>query len=179
MASDILTWEEYKILLSQLEINKKYKLLTYSILAGMTGLKISEIINLSWAQVISENSGLEKLQLNENLRKMILRVYETLGSPNREEKVFMNRFNSKIITGQYMNKELKRLAAKYGLSIHNFSTHSFRKMFGLRILEENGFTKESLEYLRKFYGHANVNMTKEYLDIKDTPKTNVKTSISF
>jgi integrase len=62
---------------------------------------------------------------------------------------------------------LKEIKEQYNLKIEHFSTHSFRKTFGRRIVEQAGENSEmALIKLSELFNHSNISITKRYLGLR-------------
>ena len=79
-----------------------------------------------------------------------------------------------------MNVKLKELFSKYEIKVDgDISTHTLRKTFGIRIMEVNNYSNESLGLLRELFGHYNIGVTKKYLGIEEQEIKNVYDSLNF
>ena len=62
-----------------------------------------------------------------------------------------------------------QIKKKYNLKIEHFSTHSMRKIFGLRVFSQAGTDAPmALMRLQTLFNHASPTITKRYLGITDS-----------
>ncbi len=141
-----------------------------------TGLRISDLLKLRWVDVINKESieliegktkKHRKIQLNPALVEIITRLHVKMDIKDDQELLFINRFKSKAINIQYVNRKLKEISKKYlsGNKI-SYSSHSFRKTLGRRIWTINDFSEKSLLLLSELFGHSSIKITKIFLGIR-------------
>lgn len=131
-------------------------------------LRFSDFSQITWSDVldnemliiVEKKTGKQrKIKLNGELKETVLEAYEKEGVQNP---------NSTIVTSsvQYLNRTLKKLKQDYSLSISNFSTHSFRKTAGRRLVEKYKYSGEILLKLMDLFNHSSLSITKVYLGIR-------------
>jgi site-specific recombinase XerD len=98
---------------------------------------------------------------------------------DEQELLFINRNKTKAINIQYINRRLKEIALKYGLSISSISTHTFRKTLGRKVWKSNNYSEKSLILLSELFNHSSVGLTKIYLGIKEAEIADVYSSLSI
>ena len=76
---------------------------------------------------------------------------------------------------------LKEIKAKYGLiGVKHFSTHSFRKTFGRKVVEMAGENSEmALIKLAELFNHSNTAITRRYLGLRQEELSGVYDALDF
>jgi integrase len=174
--ADFLEWDSMLLLLQKLEKDQEYKFQLLIGVGSYSGLRISDLLKLKWVDVLGKDSieliegktkKLRKIQLNPALVEIIFRLHGKMKIKDAEELLFLNRFKSKAINIQYVNRKLKEISKKYlnGSKI-SYSSHSFRKTLGRRIWTINDYSEKSLLLLSELFGHSSIKITKIYLGIR-------------
>lgn len=169
-----LEWDLFQSLVAKLERDGQFKFALLIRLGCYTGLRISDLLKLSWDQV--ENQELLQLKegktgkfrtikINAELSESITRLKSKM--KNTDEQIFMNRYGTRTINIHYVNSNLKIIFKKYGIKVNgNVSTHLFRKTLGRRVVELHNYSGESLILLSELFGHSSVVITKRYLGLR-------------
>lgn len=174
--ADYIEWNTAINLVHRLYKDKDYKM---SLLIGcgiFFGLRISDILQLSWDMLLDDSSFelIEKktqkrreVRINKGFQKHIWDCYNALLITDKSEKCFKSR-ERRVYSIQRINMLLKDIKKKYGIkSVKNFSTHSLRKTFGRHVYERadsNGET--ALVMLSELFNHSNIAITKRYLGLR-------------
>jgi integrase len=174
--ADYIEWNTAINLVHRLYKDKDYKM---SLLIGcgiFFGLRISDILQLSWDMLLDDSSFevIEKktqkrreIRINKGFQKHILDCYNALLITDKSEKCFKSR-EHRVYSIQRINMLLKDIKKKYSIkSVKNFSTHSLRKTFGRHVYERadsNGET--ALVMLSELFNHSNIAITKRYLGLR-------------
>ena len=174
--ADYIEWNTAINLVHRLYKDKDYKM---SLLIGcgiFFGLRISDILQLSWDMLLDDSSFelIEKktqkrreVRINKGFQKHIWDCYIALLITDKSEKSFKSR-ERRVYSIQRINMLLKDIKKKYGIkSVKNFSTHSLRKTFGRHVYERadsNGET--ALVMLSELFNHSNIAITKRYLGLR-------------
>jgi integrase len=125
--SDYLEWSKMQTLILKLERDGEQKFSLLIACGSFLGLRISDLLQLRWADVMGEKSiiieekktGKERvLQIHPDLQQIIQRHYQ-LNNPDPNELLFVNRFGGKAINIQYINAKLKEINKKYRLGINS------------------------------------------------------------
>jgi len=163
-----LKWAEAQSLILKLERDKK---VTFALLiaAGIyTGLRIGDLLTLTWDHLTSEVIELKEKKTGKYRKITVNPALNDIAARNRGLKtglVFIG-YKGKPLTIQYVNVALDQIAKKYGVK-GNFSTHSLRKSFGRHVWEVNGESDKSLVILSEILNHQSIATTKIYLGIRD------------
>lgn len=178
--SDRLTYDEYKRLLSCLDNDKKYFWETYAVLQFCTGLRVSDVLTLKWANVLGKGFYIKEIKtgkvrfipiVDPTAQAKIKELYEKMGRPNKDSLIMATNKtsnNGKAISEQYINRVLKKWKSEYNLDIDNFSSHTFRKTFGRHFYEsvDESHRQDALIMLSEVFRHSNTKVTRQYLGIQ-------------
>ena len=183
-----IQWNELTNLVLKLHRDGEYK---FSLLIGtgaFTGLRISDVLSLTWNQLLDKDiielhekktGKFRKIKINQDLQTLIISNYKAMGEPSVETLVFVNKYGTKQINVQWVNTKLKEIFNKYSINTENPSSHSIRKSFGRRIWQLNDYSEKSLVLLSELFNHSNVQITKRYLGIKEKELFDVYDSLSL
>ena len=174
--ADYVEWNTAINLVHRLYKDKDYKM---SLLIGcgiFFGLRISNILQLSWDMLLDDSSFelIEKktqkrreVRINKGFQKHIWDCYNALLITDKSEKCFKSR-ERRVYSIQRINMLLKDIKKKYGIkSVKNFSTHSLRKTFGRHVYERADSNGEmALVMLSELFNHSNIAITKRYLGLR-------------
>lgn len=174
--ADYVEWNTAINLVHRLYKDKDYKM---SLLIGcgiFFGLRISDILQLSWDMLLDDSSFelIEKktkkrreVRINKGFQKHIWDCYNALLITDKSEKCFKSR-ERRVYSIQRINMLLKDIKKKYGIkSVKNFSTHSLRKTFGRHVYERADSNGEmALAMLSELFNHSNIAITKRYLGLR-------------
>lgn len=174
--ADYIEWNTAINLVHRLYKDKDYKM---SLLIGcgiFFGLRISDILQLSWDMLLDDSSFelIEKktqkrreVRINKGFQKHIWDCYNALLITDKSEKSFKSR-ERRVYSIQRINMLLKDIKKKYGIkSVKNFSTHSLRKTFGRHVYERADSNGEmALVMLSELFNHSNIAITKRYLGLR-------------
>lgn len=173
--SDYLPYKEYQETINKLHEDKFYWEELYFVVAFATALRVSDVRMLKWKDLLKKPSLIvierktektRSIPLNEELQDILNELYVLLGSPNKNQYLFLGNKGLPMAV-QHINRRLKRIKSLYNLSIENFSTHTFRKTFGRHIWEKHNRSEEALLMLQKILNHSNVGITYCYLGIRN------------
>lgn len=173
--SDFLEWDTMLNLVRKLYEDKNYKI---SLLVGcgcFFGLRISDLLTLTWVQLlksdtlelIEQKTGKKRIiKINSQLQKHIKSCYSAIKPTNDNSNCFISQKNC-IYSIQRINIILKEIKAKYNLKINNFSSHSFRKSFGRAVYNNAGSNSEmALVKLSELFNHSDIKTTRKYLGLR-------------
>ena len=186
--SDYLPMEDYKKLLYLLHKDRQYLWELYARLAFCTALRVSDILPLTWSDILHKGSltksekktgKVRKIPFNLNIQTRIEELYMLLKRPNPNELIFKSKFTGTSISPQYLNRIMKEWKIKYKLNIENFSTHTFRKTFGRYVYDTSENQSEALLLLNRIFNHSSVEITKVYICIRKDEINSIFDSIRF
>ena len=186
--SDYLPMEDYKKLLYLLHKNRQYLWELYARLAFCTALRVSDILPLTWSDILHKGSltksekktgKVRKIPFNLNIQTRIEELYMLLKRPNPNELIFKSKFTGTSISPQYLNRIMKEWKIKYKLNIENFSTHTFRKTFVRYVYDTSENKSEALLLLNRIFNHSSVEITKVYICIRKDEINSIFDSIRF
>jgi integrase len=172
-----------------LENDKEYKFCLLISIGVFTGLRITDLLNLKFSQLLNgdvfvltekKTKKERSIKVNSTLKEIVQRIYNKSGISNQDELIFLNKYGTKSIDKSYVNVKLKELFSKYRIRVKgNISTHTFRKTLGRRVVEVNNYSNESLVLLMELFGHSNMGITKRYLGITKDEIHNVYDCLTF
>lgn len=173
-----LEWDSMLVLLQKLERDKEYKFLLLIATGCYTALRINDLLPLRWSDVLhrdqlevteGKTKKVRKIAINPNLAAIISRMYKKMEIGDNNQYLFINRFGTKPINVQYVNRKLKEIARKYKLNIpiSGTSSHLFRKTLGRHVWATNDYSEKSLLLLGELFNHSSIKITKRYLGIKE------------
>lgn len=142
------------------------------------GLRISDILNLTWSQIsadeftiIEQKTGkLREITVHKHYRKLVQTVLNSLDvAPDPRSFVFVaqrKRMNkNRPISVVAANKRIKKSFERYGIQTKNPSSHTLRKTFGRRVYENNNKSEAALILLSKIFNHRDISTTRKYIGI--------------
>lgn len=193
IGADALDWDEAMELVSRLIRDFKYREAMLICAGCHLGLRISDLLSLTWNDclstepitIVEQKTGkARKIRINQNLNKVAKECLDMLNIEDTTMPVFNSSRNGgrKTISRQRASQILKRISEDYGIkSAKRFSTHSLRKTFGRRVwLQEcdKGKGDQALLLLCEIFGHSSVSITKRYLGIRQEEILSVYDSLS-
>ena len=173
--SDFIDWSDMLNLVRNLFDDKNYKLSLLISCGSFFGLRISDLLTLTWEQVlntdylelIESKTGKKRIiKINTKLQKHIKNCYNTINPTSINSKCFTSQIGT-VYSVQRINIILKEIKTKYNLKVDNFSTHSLRKTFGREVYTQAGTNSEfALVKLSELFNHSNPAITRRYLGLK-------------
>jgi integrase len=182
--SDFLEWEKMQSLVLKLERDGELKFALLIATGSYIGLRISDLLQLRWNQVLNEDyftivekktKKTRKVTINPELQEILNRLFIQLEA-KEEDLMFVNRFGDKSFSTQYVNSKLKEICAKYKIK-GQYSSHFMRKTLGRRVWEVNKYSDQALLLLSQLFNHSNVSTTKIYLGIREQEISNLYLSV--
>ena len=175
VTSDYMEWDSMLSLVHKLYRDKEYRLSLLIGCGSFFGLRISDLLTLTWSMLLDSNSFVliekktgkrREIMINTNFQEHIRDCYKALNLIDKNEKCFISRKKT-IYSTQRINTLFKLVKSKYGLKIEHFSTHSMRKTFGRKIVEASGENSEfALIKLSELFTHSDVATTRRYLGLR-------------
>ena len=172
--SDFLEWSKMKSVVLKLERDGDLKFALLIATGSYIGLRISDLLQLKWNQVMNQEYFLitekktgkqRKITINPELQEILQRLFAEMDA-QQDQYMFVNRFGKKPISVQHVNWKLKEIFNKYGIK-GQYSSHFMRKTLGRRVWEMNEYSDRALLLLSQLFNHASPNTTKIYLGIKE------------
>lgn len=182
--SDFLEWEKMQSLVLKLERDGELKFALLIATGSYIGLRISDLLQLRWNQVLNEEyftitekktKKTRKVTINPELQTILNRLFVQLEA-KENDLMFANRFGDKPFSIQYVNSKLKDIFTTYKIK-GQYSSHFMRKTLGRRIWEVNKYSDQALLLLSQLFNHASVTTTKIYLGIRETEISNLYLSV--
>jgi len=182
--SDFLEWEKMQSLVLKLERDGELKFALLIATGSYIGLRISDLLQLRWNQVLNEDyftivekktKKTRKVTINPELQEILNRLFIQLEAKEKD-LMLVNRFGDKSFSTQYVNSKLKEICAKYKIK-GQYSSHFMRKTLGRRVWEVNKYSDQALLLLSQLFNHSNVSTTKIYLGIREQEISNLYLSI--
>ena len=165
-----LEWERIQTLIPKLERDGDWKFALLIAVGSYTGLRIGDILKLKWNDLLEQDilelteqktKKNRRITLNPQLKEIVSRIYKSQKGVERESLIFLNRFGKVALSRQYINTQLKEIAAKYKLTkdVNSIKSHSLRKTFGRRVFEVNDRSERALILLSDILQHSSVGTT--------------------
>ena len=182
--SDFLEWEKMQSLVLKLERDNELKFALLIATGSYIGLRISDLLQLTWNQVLNQDYFIitekktkktRKVTINPELQEILSRLFLKLEA-KENDLMFANRFGDKPFSIQYVNSKLKDIFTAYKIK-GQYSSHFMRKTLGRRIWEVNKYSDQALLLLSQLFNHASVTTTKIYLGIRETEISNLYLSV--
>ena len=186
--ADYLEWSQSTNLVRNLFNDRNYRISLLIACGSFWGLRISDILSLTWKQVynrdefeLNENKTrkIRQIKINQQLKQHIYDCHEKIQPKSDDEYIFISQKGS-VYSIQRINVILKSLRARYNLKIKNFSTHSLRKCFGREIFNRSeGNAELALVKLSELFNHSNPAITRRYLGISKQELLDTYDVLSF
>lgn len=174
--ADYIEWSTAVNLVHKLYRDGDYRM---SLLIGcgiFFGLRISDLLQLSWDMLLDGDSFIlteqktgkrRTVRINRDFQKHIRACHKAMRITDNASKCFINAAGQPLSI-QRVNVLLKQIKAKYSLkTVRNISSHSLRKTFGRKVFESAGENANmALVRLSELFNHSNVAITKIYLGIR-------------
>lgn len=182
--SDFLEWEKMQSLVLKLERDNELKFALLIATGSYIGLRISDLLQLRWNQVLNQDYFIiiekktkktRKVTINPELQEILNRSFVKLEA-SENDLMFVNRFGDKPFSIQYVNSKLKDIFTAYKIK-GQYSSHFMRKTLGRRVWEVNKYSDQALLLLSQLFNHANVSTTKIYLGIREQEISNLYLSV--
>lgn len=186
--ADYLEWSDAMLLIRKLANDGNYKMSLLVAIGCFSGLRISDILDLRWKQILDvdeftiverKTGKLRTIRINPQLQKHIRECYEAIRPFSVNGHILISQKGT-VFSIQRINCILKDLKKKYKLKIKHFSCHTFRKTFGRQVYNMNGDNAElALIKLMELFNHSSVAITKRYLGLRQEEILETYDCLSF
>ncbi len=188
--ADYITWDTATNLVRKLYRNGDYRMSLFIGCGIFFGLRVSDLLTLSWNQILSGDEFVifEKktdkrrvIRINEGFKAHIVDCFQALGIKDINEACFLNRYGS-VLSLQMINRNFKAIKVKYQLKIENFSTHSLRKTWARQIYEnENSQGRGDMALLKlsEIMNHSCPSITRRYIGLRQQELGEVYDCLQF
>lgn len=186
--SDYIVWDVAINLTRKLFRDGDYRMSLLVACGIFMGLRISDLLSLHWAQILSEEFRITEkktgkvrtIKVNKDLRAHVEDCFTALHITDVQQLCFIGR-SGKVVTVQYINRKLKEIKARYHLT-GNISTHTLRKTFARAIWEgqnAKGNGSVALVYLSQLLNHSSPAISRRYLGIQEQELGQLYELLSF
>lgn len=172
---DVLDPVEFKRMLRMAKKKGQDDLYYIMKIFGYTGIRVSELkyftvenltLNKQYIQVYNK-AKMRQVPIRGDLRRQLLAFAKEKGIESGT--LFPGSKPGKMITEKTIENRIKKLCSECrGIKIEKAHPHSFRHMFGIQWVSQNG--QASLSELAKILGHSNVNTTAIYTNTTQKEK---------
>jgi integrase len=168
-----MDWNAMLGLTQRLKQDGKYRDYLLITLGCYFGLRIGDLLQLRWKDVLGKNELVLVESKTKKVRRITInpKVAETLNfcliyrkSNDDGAFLFSNRWGDPV-TVSYVNKKLKVVFTKYQVRVQHPSSHTLRKTFGKRIYESDNKSERALVYLSEIFSHSSISITRKYIGI--------------
>lgn len=152
-------------------------------------LRISDLLNWSWSDVLDSNykdfklikliegkTGKKReIRLNKTAQKALRELFDSLPSKDIDDYIFKSREGEiKALSRQQALNILKDAAEAVGIE-ENVGTHTLRKTWGYHAWK-NGYNPA---LIMETLNHSNLNVTKRYLGIRQDEINNLYENLNI
>jgi integrase len=186
--ADYIEWDTMLNVVRRLFKDGDYRMSLLIGCGSFFGLRISDLLRLTWEMLLSEDNfiiieqktGKKRIiKINSDFQKHVRDCYHSLEIADTSEKCFISRKGT-VFSVQRINARLKEIKAKYGLKIEHISTHSLRKTFGRKVVDLAGENSEmALIKLSELFNHSGPQVTRRYLGLRQEELMEVYSALSF
>jgi len=153
-----------------------------------TGLRISDMLQLSWQdleysilEIEEQKTGkFRKIDLNKKLLAIIQEVKSIIQPFDYNQFIFKGKRGpnkNKPLTVVGANNRIKQIFKRFDIKTQNPSSHTLRKTFALRVYNVNQRSEDALILLSEMFNHSNISITRKYIGITQERIANVYLSI--
>ena len=188
-----LKWQEAQTLLKCLKADGRHETRLLFALGFYTGLRISDILRLTWGDVLGKKEivlqekktgKVRRMQVNPDLKEIIDEAALAIcPAPDWRKKqaggvnvghidpaahIFTSKKGPAIgqpLTVVGANLRIKQTLAEYGIKTQNASSHCLRKTFARRVYEANHQSEAALILLSQILNHDGPATTRRYIGL--------------
>lgn len=172
-----MDWDDFKSLIFKLERDGEYKFALLFSVGVMTGLRISDLLQLRFNQfehtdilIIQEKKTKKtrRIKINPDLKEIVQRLRVKMGVYDASQFMFINKYGVQPINQSYCNLKMKELLKRYKIDVEgNVSSHMFRKTLGRRVMCLNDYSNEAVILLMELFSHSSPSMVRRYLGLRE------------
>lgn len=171
-----MDWEQFLMLIDRMKKSDDYRLLLLISVGCYCGLRLSDILQLRWEDVmhreyfeVTERKTVKhrKITINTGLQELITFCHKNLNairSISPVQHIFINRAG-KPLSKQFVNRRLHTIFLQYRVKVQNGSSHTLRKTFGKRVYQMNNCSESALVLLSSIFNHSSISVTRRYIGI--------------
>jgi len=183
-----MDWNVMTGLCHRLKEDELYRDYLLILVGSFFGLRISDLLQLRWQNVLDKTEVIiteqktgkqRKITINAKVAEAVKFIVDKLQKQGRyrpDGYLFANRWGDRI-TISYVNKRLKYIFSKYHVNVQNPSSHTLRKTFGRRCWEADNKSERALVYLSEIFSHSSISITKKYIGITEQQIADVYLSL--
>ena len=150
----------------------------YIIVSINTGLRISDVLKLTWEQLNSDlitinekKTGKKKtIKINNNIKDALMNFER-----DKTGLVFLSQKKS-VFSRQHINKLIKDVFSNECKNL-SISSHSLRKGFARSLYSKHGESDKILMYLSEILNHTSVQTTRKYLGLRQAELNDIYDSL--
>ena len=185
-----ITWRQSQTLITCLINDRDYNTALLFATGFYFGLRISDILSLTWRQITSKEFSLTEqktgkirnITVHKNYSKLVKTVLQSLeNAPDPNSFVFVAQRQGmrkdRPISVIAANKRIKRAFERYGIETKNPSSHTLRKTFARRVYENNHKSEAALILLSKIFNHRDISTTRRYIGLTNEQIQNAYLSL--
>ena len=172
-----LKWQEAQNLLKLLKADGLHERRLLFALGFYTGLRISDILRLTWGQITGKQSfeiqevktgKTRPIQVNAELSGIIREARAAAKPDNENDTLFRSKRGRSAgapLTREGANIWISDTLNRYGIKTQNPSSHTLRKTLARRVYDQHGQTEDALIFLSQIFNHSGPAMTRKYIGI--------------
>lgn len=186
--ADYIEWNTMLNLVRRLFKDGDYRMSLLIGCGAFFGLRISDLLTLKWNMLLDcdnfliteKKTGKKRtIRINSDFQKHIKDCYSALKIKDSNQYCFISRKRT-VYSIQRINAKFKEIRSKYNLKIEHISSHSLRKTFGRKVIENAGENSEmALIKLSELFNHSSPQITRRYLGIRQEELMEVYDSLNF
>ena len=186
--ADYIEWNTMLNLVRRLFKDGDYRMSLLIGCGSFFGLRISDLLTLKWSILLDSDSFqlTEKktskkrtIRINADFQNHIKDCYSALKVQDSNEYCFISRKKT-VYSIQRINVKFKEIRRKYNLKIEHISSHSLRKTFGRRVVENAGENSEmALIKLSELFNHTSTHIIRRYLGLRQEELMEVYEMLQF
>lgn len=186
--ADYIEWNTMLNLVRRLFKDGDYRMSLLIGCGAFFGLRISDLLTLKWNMLLDcdnfliteKKTGKKRtIRINSDFQKHIKDCYSALKIKDSNQYCFISRKRT-VYSIQRINVKFKEIRSKYNLKIEHISSHSLRKTFGRKVIENAGENSEmALIKLSELFNHSSPQITRRYLGIRQEELMEVYESLNF